>query len=1010
MALQKQGINISFGQGLDTKTDPFQVQAGKMLALSNTIFTTGGSLVKRNGFPKLTELPNTEQTTLTTSNSNLVATGSDLYAFSPETNQWLNQGLVQPLELSTVPLVRTSTSQSSVDAAIAASGLVCLVYFDNSIPYYKVSDSVTGQQIVAPTALPATAHGMRVFILGRYFLITFTATVSGIPHLQYLAIPVASPSTVASPVDISTTVISVTDRYDAMVANNTLYISWINSNPNTVSTKFITSSLIVSSAADTLYSGIVTGNNRVSVTVDISQTTAVIWTTIFNESSTSIDTFALDHTLQSVLGVTNVVMGVTCPEITSIATGMVLTVYYEVYNTIYSGNYQTDYTSTNTVSQSGTIGTPTVVLRSVGIASKAFLWQDTQYLLLTYGQRSLNPDVLSFQPTYFLSDGAGNIIMKFAYSNGPGYLTSILPSVSLIGNDISIPYLVADLLVPVNKAMGAATAAGILTQFGINLATFQINTVNQHSAEIAGCLFLTGGFLWQYDGVKPVELGFQVWPEGINGGMSGSGGLITAQDYFYVFTYEWTDAQGNLHRSAPSVPFELIASTGTSSATLTVPTLRLTYKTNPNPVRIVGYRWSTAQQIFYQFTSISSPVINDPTVDFVTVTDTLADSAILGNTILYTTGGVLEHIAPPACSALALYKSRLMLLNAEDKNQVWFSNQVIENTTVEMSDGLTLYVAPTTGAQGSTGNLTAISAMDDKFIPFKKDALYYITGTGPDITGANNDFSDPIFISGTVGCANQNSIVLQPEGLMFQSDKGIWMLGRDLSTQYIGAPVESFNNNLIKSSLTIPGTNQVRFTLNNSTTLMFDYYYQQWGTFTGIPGLSSTLYNGAHTFLNADGLVLQETPGTYLDNSTPVLMSFTTAWIKLTNLQGFQRAYWLFLLGNYLTPHKLVVQLKYDYNPGVWQQTIISPTNFSPVYGADPLYGSGSPYGGANSLEQWRIFLDRQKCQAIQLSIEEVFDNTKGVVAGAGFTLSGMNMTIGAKLGFPKVAASESTS
>jgi hypothetical protein len=43
MALVKQPLAINFAQGLDTKTDPKQVQPGKFLALQNTIFTKGGS-------------------------------------------------------------------------------------------------------------------------------------------------------------------------------------------------------------------------------------------------------------------------------------------------------------------------------------------------------------------------------------------------------------------------------------------------------------------------------------------------------------------------------------------------------------------------------------------------------------------------------------------------------------------------------------------------------------------------------------------------------------------------------------------------------------------------------------------------------------------------------------------------------------------------------------------------------------------------------------------------------
>ncbi len=248
-----------------------------------------------------------------------------------------------------------------------------------------------------------------------------------------------------------------------------------------------------------------------------------------------------------------------------------------------------------------------------------------------------------------------------------------------------------------------------------------------------------------------------------------------------------------------------------------------------------------------------------------------------------------------------------------------------------------------------------------------------------------------------------------PMGLMFQSDKGIWILGRDLNTKYIGAPVQGFNNSLINSALCIPETNQVRFTLDNGTVLMYDYYYDQWATFTGIPAISSTLQNATHTFLNQYGQVLQERTGTYIDNTHPVLMSYTTAWLKIAEmLQGFQRAYYLYLLSNYITPHKLNVQVAYDFDNALKQNSVITPANYSPPYGNDPLYGSTPTYGGSSTVEQWRVFFQKQKCQAIQVTVSEIYDPTFGVPAGAGLSMSGFNIVIGSKGTYPRIPSSNS--
>lgn len=1004
MALQKQSVPINFSKGLNTKADSKQMAMDTFLSLENSVFNIEGQLTKRNGFGLLTTIPNAEQTTLTTLNDNLLATGSHLYAYSSDNDQWLNQGVVQPVSLSTQSVLRSATSQVSPDMAVASSGLACLVYMDAGASYYQISDSTTGQQIVTRTALPTTAVNPRVVILDRYFVITYMATVTGNPHLQFITVPINTPSSPSAVQDFSTDVSALQAGYDTVVANGRFYATWAATGGD-IKAAYMTTLFNVSAPA------IISGHTAdlMSIVADTSGSTAIIWITFWDDTSDDGFSAAFGQTLQPILTPTQVITNIELQEITSIATNGILTIVYEVDSAYsYSPNAKTDYLNKMTISQTGTIVAATTILRSVGLASKAFYnsENDTNYVLATYGE--------SNQPTYFLIDFSGNIYARLAYSNGGGYEASqVLPNVTYMSetNEHFVPYLIKDFLATVNKGTNIATGSpvnAIYTQTGVNLAKFAINTNGQYSSEIAYALHLTGGQLWMYDGVRPVEHGFHVWPENIAATTATGSGAIAAGTYYYSFCYEWTDNQGNLHRSAPSIPVKQITTTASSTNTIKVPTLRLTYKVSPNPVRIVGYRWSVAQPVYYQFTSLTSPTINNPAVDSVTFTDTLADVSILGQTLLYTTGGVVENIAAPAAKASALFKNRLWIIDAEDPNLLWFSKQVIQNTPVEMSDLLTVYVAPTSGAQGSTGPSTALGAMDDKLIIFKRNAIYYLVGTGPDNTGANNDFSDPTYITASVGCNNPNSIVLTPSGLMFQSDKGIWMLGRDMSTNYVGSPVEVYNSQIVKSAEAIPGTNEVRFTLNNGVTLMYDYYYKQWGTFTNLTAISATLNNNLHTYLNTFGQVFQETPGLYLDGSRPVLMSFTSAWINVAGMQGYERFYEMLLLGNYYTPFTLNVAIGYDYNISATQQTTVIPDNYSPNWGGESVWGGSGPWGGPGNVFEARVFPERQKCEAFQLSIREVYDSTYGQAAGQGLTLSGMNLSVGVKKGTRTSKASQS--
>lgn len=997
MALNKQPLNISFGQGVDTKTDPWKVPPGKMLALSNSIFGVGGLMSKRNGFGQITGLSDLTVNKLTTFTGSLTAIGSNLYNYAPETATWYNKGTITSVQTATIPMVRSADSQTRQDAAVTSEGLVCAVFLDSDgTNKYQVIDESSSQVVVAATSLPSTATVARVFVLGRYFIITFLATVSAASHLQYIAIPVLTPSVPGAATDIATNAASLSAGYDGVVANNALYIAY-SATGTTIKFTYLDQTLVQHGVTSIAAHQSI----RMSVAADNSTPTPVIWVTFVENGGTSMYTASFSSTGTAILAATQILTGISTNNVTSVVTAGTVLIFAAKQVQYSYGSVADSYNViTHTCTSAGVVVNNISTIRSVTLASKAFYVNSVPYIMVTYDGTVGNPGN-NYQPTYFLMGSTGNIVAKLAYSNGGGYpTTQLLPSGNVSGSDVKIAYLFKDLLTPVNKSQGVANTAGIYSQTGVNLVTWTISDTPMVSSEIGHNLHFAGGILWMYDGAKPVEHGFHVYPEDIGITTATGSGDLVAQQYYYQATYEWTDAQGSIHRSAPSVPVGQVTTTASSTNTVKIPTLRLTAKTGANKVRIVIYRWSTAQPNYYQLTSVASPILNDTTIDSITYVDTAADSAILGNRLIYTTGGVVENIAAPACTDLTLFKSRLFYIDAEDTNVIGYSKQVIQNTPVETSDLFTIYVAPNISSQEGTGGNTVLSGMDDKLIIFKQGAMNYVTGNGPDITGANNDFSDPTYISSTVGCDNPNSLVFIPQGLMFQSEKGIWLLNRDLSTSYIGAPVEQYNSAAVLSAVNVPNTNQVRFTLDNGITLMYDYYYDQWGTFVNIPAESSTVFQSRHTYVNSSGQVFQETPGLYLDGSNPVLMSFQTGWFNLAGLQGYERAYFFYILGTYLSPHKLKVDIAYDYNSAPSQSVMVNPDNFNAAYGGDTIYGQAGAFGGNSSVEQWRIFMQQQKCQAFQITMTEIYDPSKGVAAGAGLTLSGLNLIVGLKKGY----------
>lgn len=987
MALQKVPLAIPFSTSVDTLTDPKQVMPMHMLSLVNGVYTKDKRVDKRNGFGDLTPVPTDAGiTTLATFNSSLSAIGNRLYAFSDPTDSWINHGRFQSVRLSTQPIVRSSLGQSAQDVAIN-QGLACAVFLDSDGVYkYQVVDASTGQILVATTAILANCVLARVFSLGNYFVITFYTSGA---VLQYKAIPLGNITNISSAVTISSSVESVTAGYDGLVYANRLYLAWSGGDMGgAIRISTLDAQLNQSSTVTK------TGHTaaRISLAVDSSGASPVIWMTFYETSGTKIYNIAVNAALVTLLTFTDTGT-YTTTGLTSRATGGQVTVYIQVSNTYGYSSVRTDYIVKKTVTIAGVVSSPTTILRGVAIGSKAFTIDSTDYMLAIYSS--------VLQPTYFLMDGSGNVVSRFASANAKGYpTTQVLPQAAVDGSVVQIGYLFKDLLEPASIANNVTPGSNIYTQTGVNLITLDLSSQNLITAEMGDNLHIAGGFLWVYDGATLNEQGFHVYPDDMVTIPTTTGGSMTAQVYYYQVTYEWTDARGNIMRSAPSLPIiaDLSGSmTSTNKVAINIPYLRQTYKPN---ARICIYRWSTAQQVYYQVTSITSPLLNDPTNDGVSYSDTVADSAIAGNLLIYTTGGVVENLPGPACDDITLFKTRLFLINSENKNELWYSKQVIQGTPVEMSDLFTQFVPPSTGVEQSTGDCRTLYPMDDKLIISKSSAFYYMVGVGPDNTGANNDFSDAVFITSSVGTENKSSIGLIPSGLIFQSSNGIWLLDRGLGTKYIGAPVKAFNDNVVTSTTVVPGTYQARLTLDNGEAIIYNYLFDRWNTWDHIPAISSVLYGGLHTYLTAQGTIRQETPGQYLDGDTPVLLSFTSAWINLAGVQGYQRAYFFYLLAEYLTPHTLTLNIAYDYNPSPTQSVTIEPTNYAGLWGDDPYYGQESVWGGSTSLEQWQVFLTQQRCQAFQISLQEHYDPSSGRPAGAGLTLSGLNLVMGMKSGY----------
>lgn len=589
-----------------------------------------------------------------------------------------------------------------------------------------------------------------------------------------------------------------------------------------------------------------------------------------------------------------------------------------------------------------------------------------------------------------------------------------LPNVRVDGSIISRPSAVITTLQP-------AGAAGVLASTVIKnqVADFS-QTSNYFDVAQGEALHISGGLLKMYDGYKVVEHGFLDTPEApmdINPLLSPTGDLRQNSNsgvgggglrYLYSIVYKWTDRTGKIHRSAPSLPVSL-----TTPGTLNVDkydvTLRFIpcYLTSKDNLEIEIYRTTGNGQIFYRLSKvvdaanvpgtddyITGSYPNDRLTKFIRVVDSVTDSELLYAEPLYTTGGELENDAALASSYITSYKSRVFLL---------------------LSDGYTLQYSKETGIgepvrfnaafkiplDDEGGKATALAVMDDHLLIFKERSIFALTGEGPNVAGQQSDYRTPYLVTADAGCIDPNSIVKGPEGILFKSLKGIYMIKRNFGLQYIGDSVEKYNNESIRSSTLLSSSNEIRLITSTGKALVYNYYCNRWSTFTNILGLDSIEFNGGYYYVRANGLVYKETPGLFQDNGQFIKMRIKSAWIQIAGVQGFERFYQLLLLGTYFSSHKLLVKFGYDFNPYYKQESLIDvPSVISPSnYGDVSPYGSESVYGGEFPLYQWLIYPKIQKCESFQYEIEDVRTDNDG----ESFRLSHIQALIGVKEGSQKL-------
>lgn len=602
------------------------------------------------------------------------------------------------------------------------------------------------------------------------------------------------------------------------------------------------------------------------------------------------------------------------------------------------------------------------------------------------------------QPTLFLFRAPNEVHGRFLVGKAAGALDNVkrrfrLPQAAATPASVYEFRFVASELGRYQATNGASTSVVQLSRIAVTSLTDQL-APNINFVELDGHTYFSGATPFLFDGLSLVEQGWNSYPDAPDAASpvadTGAGNL-SAGTYQWCQVYVWTDAQGRLHRSAPSIPlsFTLAAS---RKASVQLAQLGATDRRTGNSRRNVYiqlYRTTAGGTIFYRNPALLLGMDAENNADGTTlsVTDNTSDATLVANEVLYTTGGAVDHIPLPACSYVFAHQNRLFAISSED-DELAYTHVANNSIAVDSSEEFRLRV-PAGG-----GQLTAGASMDGRLIVFREAKTYVIQGSGPSRLGGDGSYTEADPLPEDVGCVDPRSVVETPAGIMFKSARGFYLLDRSLAFQYIGADVEAYNAGSVKAAVLVSADKHVRFPLSSLVTLVFNYEFGQWAVWSR-RAQDAVAWAGEVVWLkSASGFLLHDFG--FKNEGVAYSMSLETTWIKLAGVAGFQRVREFALVGEAQqedTPSasvSVLLSCAYDYDENAGYSDSVS--------GAISVAGSGVAAHPTPLMLRHRMA--RQKCTAIKIRFSESTTSER-----LRIRLSLFRLEIGVKRGSAKLPA-----
>ena len=503
----------------------------------------------------------------------------------------------------------------------------------------------------------------------------------------------------------------------------------------------------------------------------------------------------------------------------------------------------------------------------------------------------------------------------------------------------------------------------------------------------------------EFDGLQHFEQGFIHRPGRLSLTPVAGVGLDSGATYSYKAIYQWTDANGRVHRTDPSIVSTALTTAANKAVNVYVSNIHWGYRSG---VKIRVYRTEGNGSVYYFVREFD----NGTTAASQYFQDTSADSAITSNEALYTTGGVLENTPPPPYRVSCFHHGRQYIVPVDANDRlIQYSKQAAEWESISHSDALTV----TVNSQG--GAINALASFMDRLLIFKEHSIYVTSGVEATNTGTGSGPRDPVLVSEVYGTSVPRSVCLTDAGVMFfDSAGGICLLDKTLAVKRVGDAVRYYTDEYpVETATVVPDQGHVVLTTNGGPALVYNYMLSLWSQWTDLEGtVDAKTIGGLLCALNSSATIKRENRAVYTDGGNHVTMDIFTGWFSLAGLSGYKRLYEAMLLGQRIGDSRLMVRIGYDYDP-VWiDEMDLEDTTSATTFPASNHYETTPSVASGHGAYIARVRGSRQKVSSIRYRIWDEAQ-APAVTGGQGITLSGLTFVVGVKSGMVQKTVREVT-